>query len=70
MTTERDELLRLLSELSEEAPDLRLGQLLANLAALALGAKPEAVWDVEDAELVAAAKRLLSQYRLRKADVA
>src|SRR5439155_1548423 len=48
MTNTRAELLRLLGELSDAAPDLRLGQLVANVASLALGAKPEAVWDAED----------------------
>jgi len=36
MTTEREQLLHLLAELSEAAPELRLGQLIANLATLAL----------------------------------
>jgi hypothetical protein len=70
MTNARDQLLHLLGELSEEAPELRLGQLLANLATLAMGAKPEAVWDAEDQELLSAAKRLLVHYRSRKAGLA
>jgi hypothetical protein len=59
----RQELLALIAELSERAPDQRLGQLVANLATLARGAKIEAVWDAEDDELAAAAKRLLDHYR-------
>ena len=70
MTTTREELLRLLADLSKEAPELRLGQLVANLATLAQGAKVEAIWDAEDEELVAAARRLIDHYRHRKADVA
>ena len=70
MTTEREQLLGLLRELSDEAPDLRLGQLVANVATLALGAKTEAVWDAEDSELVTAATRLLAHYRPRNAGVA
>ncbi len=70
MTAERAELMRLLSELGEEASDLRIGQLIANLATLARGAKVEAIWDAEDEELLEAAKRLLSHYRQRKAEVA
>ena len=70
MTNTRSQLLRLIGELSDEAPDLRLGQLVANLATLALGAKTEAIWDAEDPELVAAAQRLLENYRGRKAGVA
>lgn len=69
MTTPREELLRLLAELSDEAPDLRLGQLVANLATLAQGAKVEAVWDAEDEGLVNAAKQLLDHYRQRNAGV-
>lgn len=68
MTTIREELLHLLADLSEQTPDLRLGQLVANLSTLALGAKVEAVWDVEDEELAAAAKRLAAHYRQPTAD--
>jgi hypothetical protein len=64
MTT-REELLACLTELSEVAPDLRLGQLVANLATLAQGAKVEAIWDAEDEELLMAARRLLEHYRSR-----
>lgn len=70
MTTTREELLRLLGNLSDQAPELRLGQMLANLATLAQGAKVEAIWDAEDDELVAAAKRLLDHYRQRNASMA
>ena len=67
MPSTRDELLRLLAELSAEAPDLRFGQLVANVATLAHGAKVEAIWDAEDHELVVAAQRLLERYAERKA---
>lgn len=70
MTTTRQDFLALLTQLSEDAPDLRLGQLVANLATLALGAKVEAIWDVEDEELLAAARRLAEHYRARKTSVA
>jgi hypothetical protein len=70
MTTTREELLACLTELSEIAPDLRLGQLVANLATLAQGAKVEAIWDAEDEELLIAARRLLEHYRSRNATVA
>ena len=69
MTTTRSELLRLLGELSEAASALRFGQLVANLATLAQGAKVEAIWDAEDDELVGAAHRLLAHYRHRKESV-
>lgn len=70
MTPIREQLLFCLTELSEVAPDLRLGQLAANLATLACGAKVEAIWDAEDEELLAAARRLLEHYRARNAAVA
>lgn len=70
MTAPREELLRLLAELSAADPDLRLGQLMLNLATLALGAKPEAIWDAEDEDLLAAARRLLAHYHARNATAA
>jgi hypothetical protein len=69
-TATRTELLRLITELSAEAPELRFGQLVANLATLAQGAKVEAIWDAEDHELVAAAQRLLGRYHERKTGAA
>ena len=70
MTTKREELLQLLAELSNQDPDLRLGQLVANLATLAKGAQVEVIWDAEDDELVPAARRLLDHYRARSARAA
>lgn len=70
MTTIRRDLLRLLGELCEEAGELRLGQLIVNLATLARGANVEAIWDVEDEELMEAAKRLLQHYQHRNESVA
>ena len=70
MTATRQELLECLSQLSEAAPELRMGQLVANVATLAQGAKPEAVWDAEDEELLSAARRLLAHYRARNSNVA
>ena len=70
MTSSREELLRLLAELSDADPELRLGQMLTNLATLARGPQPESVWDCEDDELVAAASRLLTRLHERHAVVA
>ena len=69
-TPTRSELLHCLAQLSDEAPELRLGQLVANLATLARGATVESIWDAEDEELLAAARRLLDHYHLRKENVA
>lgn len=70
MMTTRAELLLLLGELSEEAGELRFGQLVANLATLARGAQVEALWDAEDDELIGAARRLLAHYQQRKSSIA
>jgi hypothetical protein len=70
MTTHREELLHALAVLSEENSELRLGQLVTNLATLARGAQVEAIWDCEDEELLAAANRLVEHYAARKASSA
>ncbi len=59
-----DELLGALSELRALFPDWRFGQLVANLA-LAAG-REGAVWEVEDEELLAAARRLIERNRARQ----
>jgi hypothetical protein len=65
----KQEILRVLSELVEYCPDVRFGQLVANLSYIARGPHPEAVWDVEDDELLAAAKSHLQDYEKRHANV-
>jgi hypothetical protein len=65
--TTNDELFELLAELRRALPSMRLGQLVANLATVARGAKPGAVWDVEDDELLAAARWQLEQLASRAA---
>jgi hypothetical protein len=67
MTPDRAELLRAIAEISEANPDLRLGQLITNLATKARGPQVEAIWDCEDEEFLAAARRLLDHYRARNA---
>ncbi len=64
------EVLQVLSELIEHCPDVRLGQLIVNLSCIARGPTPEAVWDMEDDELLAAAKSHLEDYQHRHAGVA
>ena len=57
----RQDLLSVLVELSEHSPSVRFGQLIANLSYLAKGPTNEAIWDAEDAELLAAARKHLSE---------
>lgn len=66
----RRELLQVLGELSEQCAEVRLGQLIANLGTLAKGPTVEAIWDVEDEELLEAARRQLETFRARLSDVA
>ena len=65
MKTAHAELLQVLAELSAVFPDWRFGQLVANVAAAARGPQVEAIWDSEDEELLAAARRLLERNRGR-----
>jgi hypothetical protein len=55
----RDDLLWVLAAFSEHAPDLRFGQLICNLAFLARATGPSDTWDVEDDELLEAARSFL-----------
>lgn len=59
LTTE--ELIGALSELRTLFPDWRMGQLVANLVMAAGGTDSTAIWDVEDEQLLAAARRLLER---------
>lgn len=60
-----DELLEAISELRALFPDWRMGQLVANLVQAAGGAKPADIWDIEDEQLLAAARRLIQRNRGR-----
>lgn len=64
--TTRDELLNALAELGRLFPDWRLGQMLANLAMAAGHAEADAVWDLEDSEALAAARRLIERNACRQ----
>ena len=46
----RQEVLQALAELSEIVPEIRLGQLVANLSYLARGLSNEAIGEMEDVE--------------------
>jgi hypothetical protein len=66
----RREILQVLEELSNCCPEVRFGQLIANLSYLAKGPTNEAIWEVEDEELLAAARRHLEERRNRQSSVA
>ena len=61
----RDELLRVFSGFGDHAPDLRFGQLIANLAFLARASGTSDVWEVEDEELLEAARSHLRDLERR-----
>ncbi|HMH51426.1 MAG TPA: hypothetical protein VK548_14410 [Candidatus Acidoferrum sp.] len=69
-STVRQELIRVLADLSEVCPEVRLGQLIANLAYLARGLSNESIWDVQDEELLEAARKQLQEWRARRGAVA
>jgi hypothetical protein len=54
---DRTELLATIAELSEKYPDWRLGQLMANAA----GWADQEIWDIEDEQLLEAARVHLQQ---------
>ena len=66
----RREVLAALQELSEVCPDYRFGQMIANLTMLARGDADGALWDLEDEELLVAARKHLSDWNERHASVA
>lgn len=54
----RQEILTRLVRLSELAPDMRFGQLIANLAFMAAGPWDRTLWDLEDEQLVEAIRQM------------
>lgn len=66
----RNELLAVLAELSIACPELRFGQLIANLSTLAQGLTAEGLWDVEDEQLLAAAREQLAYFVTRRSSSA
>lgn len=66
----RQDLLAALAQLGRIRPEWRLGQTLANLAMTAGRLDPGGVWDLEDAEALAAAKTLIEQHSEVESDVA
>ena len=60
----RQELIRLIEELSAACPEYRFGQLVLNLAFLAREDGDSRAWHLEDAEFVEAARKHLADWRL------
>ena len=65
----RQEILTRLARLSELAPDLRFGQLIANLAFLAAGPWDQTLWDLEDHLLVEAIRQMEADLSRRAGEV-
>ena len=59
----RQELIRLIEELSVACPEYRFGQLVLNLAFLAREEGDARAWHIEDAEFVEAARKHLADWR-------
>jgi hypothetical protein len=70
ITAQRQEILQLLERLSELTPDVRFGQLIANVSYLALGPTNEAIWDMEDDQLLTALRKHITDLSERAVDVA
>jgi hypothetical protein len=60
-----EELIVALSELRALFPEWRMGQMIANLAMAAGKTEPSGIWDIEDDQLLAAARRLIERNRGR-----
>lgn len=60
MTTTRRKILEALGEMSDLYPDMRFGQMVANMSFLAKGPTVEAIWDVEDDMFLSALKKHLA----------
>jgi len=69
-TSTRSDLLFVLAELSAACPEMRFGQLIANLSTLAKGLSAEGLWDAEDEELLTAARKQLAYFADRHSAVA
>ncbi len=70
ITPVRHEILRLLERLSELTPDVRFGQLIANLSYFAIAPTNEAIWDMEDDQLLEAIRQHIATLSQRESSVA
>ena len=57
----QDEVMESLADLRRALPSMRLGQMIANMATVARGPVPGAIWEMEDDELLAAIRWQLQQ---------
>jgi hypothetical protein len=64
----RHEILAGLEGISKLAPDMRFGQLVANLAFMAAGPWDQTLWDLEDERLLGAIRQLESALSQRTPD--
>ena len=64
----RQEILRQLAEVSKLAPDVRFGQLIANLAFLAAGPWDQTLWDLEDEQLLTELCQHVADLRQRESN--
>src|SRR5690606_23299274 len=64
-TIAHDELIESLAELRQALPSMRLGQLISNMATVARGSVPGAIWEMEDDELLSAIRWQLQQLSRR-----
>ena len=65
----RRDILNELALVSELAPDVRFGQLVANLAVIAAGPWDETLWDLEDEPLLGALRQLVADLQRRQETV-
>jgi hypothetical protein len=66
----RQEILSQLERLSELTPEIRFGQLIANLAFLAAGPWDQTLWNLEDEQLLSAIKLHIADLARRQQSVA
>ncbi len=64
----RQEILNRLANLSVLAPELRFGQLVANLSFLAAGPWDQTLWDLEDDKLLEAIRQMEGDLAQRTKD--
>ena len=70
MNATRQQILHELESLGELTPDVRFGQLIANLSYLAIGPTSESVWDVEDEQLLEAIQQHIAELSQQHSQVA